>query len=139
MKFHWEAIQRLAKAHHCEDPVADLATFRRFLEFWWCRTYNRPLKDPLLGQYTLDELTYEYLRHLYHEPNMDPRKEMAIKEIESEDEAWVRQMMSQIKQQQAAPAPTQTTEAIPETTSADPVADAPLTPLPPEISTKFDE
>lgn len=27
---------------------------------WWSRTYNRPLKDPLLLSYTFEELLYEY-------------------------------------------------------------------------------
>jgi hypothetical protein len=31
-----------------------------FLRSWWSRTYNRPLKDPLLETYTLHELLYEY-------------------------------------------------------------------------------
>lgn len=31
-----------------------------FLKSWWSRTYNRPLKDPLLESYTLHELLYEF-------------------------------------------------------------------------------
>lgn len=31
-----------------------------FLMNWWCTYYNKPLKDPLLQQYTLEELAYEY-------------------------------------------------------------------------------
>jgi len=31
-----------------------------FLQSWWSSTYNRPLKDPLLLEYTLEELLYEY-------------------------------------------------------------------------------
>lgn len=31
-----------------------------FLRSWWSRTYNRPLKDPLLDSYSLLELLYEY-------------------------------------------------------------------------------
>lgn len=132
MKFHWEAIQRLAKAHHCENPVANIQTFRRFLEFWWCRTYNRPLKDPLLAQYTLDELTYEYLRHLYHHPEMDPRKELEAKQVQKDDDEWIKQMMGKIKNQKAEPPPT--TPAATEPASATPINDPQL----PEISTKFD-
>lgn len=33
---------------------------RLFLMNWWCSYYNRPLKDPLLQQYTTEELAYEY-------------------------------------------------------------------------------
>jgi hypothetical protein len=31
-----------------------------FLKSWWSSTYNRPLKDPLLESYTLEELLYEF-------------------------------------------------------------------------------
>ena len=31
-----------------------------FLRSWWSKTYNRPLKDPILESYTLYELLYEY-------------------------------------------------------------------------------
>jgi hypothetical protein len=30
------------------------------LRSWWSKTYNRPLKDPLLDTYTIWELLYEY-------------------------------------------------------------------------------
>jgi hypothetical protein len=31
-----------------------------FLKSWWSKTYNRPLKDPLLDSYSIHELLYEY-------------------------------------------------------------------------------
>lgn len=31
-----------------------------FLRSWWSTTYNRPLKDPLLDSYTVEELLYEF-------------------------------------------------------------------------------
>jgi hypothetical protein len=31
-----------------------------FLRSWWSKTYNRPLKDPVLTSYTLQELLYEF-------------------------------------------------------------------------------
>ena len=31
-----------------------------FLKSWWSNTYNRPLKDPLLESYSLEELLYEF-------------------------------------------------------------------------------
>ena len=31
-----------------------------FLRSWWSKTYNRPLKDPILESYTLHELLYEF-------------------------------------------------------------------------------
>jgi hypothetical protein len=35
----------------------------RFFQSWWSRTYNRPLKDPILASYTVEELAYEYFDH----------------------------------------------------------------------------
>lgn len=35
----------------------------RFFQSWWSRTYNRPLKDPVLAEYTVEELAYEYFDH----------------------------------------------------------------------------
>lgn len=31
---------------------------------WWCKKYNRPRKDPLLQEYTPEELIIEYLEDL---------------------------------------------------------------------------
>jgi hypothetical protein len=37
-----------------------LHSLELFLRSWWSKTYNRPLKDPLLEQYSIYELIYEY-------------------------------------------------------------------------------
>ena len=31
-----------------------------YLKHWWSEYYNKPLKDPILDTYTLEELAYEY-------------------------------------------------------------------------------
>jgi hypothetical protein len=41
---------------------------------WWSKYYSRPLKDPLLDSYTLEELLYEYHDIVY-------RKEAEEKEV----------------------------------------------------------
>lgn len=51
------------KAVAAADARAELDTEKQltlFLKSWWSRTYNRPLKDPLLDTYTLEELLYEF-------------------------------------------------------------------------------
>jgi hypothetical protein len=35
-------------------------TLRARLESWWSEYYSRPLKDPILQEYTTEELVYEY-------------------------------------------------------------------------------
>lgn len=38
-----------------------------FLQNWWCKTYSRPYKDPLLQTYTLEELLYEFFDRVERE------------------------------------------------------------------------
>ena len=96
-KFHWEEIRKLAVAHQLEEPTSGTDALLRFLRWWWCSTYNRPFKDPLLMSYTADELTYEFLRHYYAKPENDPRKKMEAEQAAKDDEAWVAKMLSQTK------------------------------------------
>ena len=96
--FYWDEVQKIAKSHHIQDPLDNVETFTRFLQFWWCRQYNRPLKDPLLKAYTLEELTYEWLRHIYLQPEQDPRKELEKKESTEEEDAWIRAQLEKVKQ-----------------------------------------
>ena len=132
MKLNWEQIQSIAKAHHLEEATSSMEAFARFLRWWWCRTYNRPLKDPLLEQYTLNELCYEFLRHYYLNPENDPKKEMESKAVQQEDDEWIKSMLAKIPTQ----APASETKSEPEKEQKT----EELPPLPdlPDISTKFD-
>lgn len=74
---------------------------------WWCERYNRPLKDPLLQEYTLEELAYEY--HIFSEKE-EYRKELAEEEADKieeekirEDEEWANMMEAQLAQEQPKP------------------------------------
>lgn len=54
-----EAIHKIAR----DNAFSDLDNEKQltlFLKSWWSRTYNRPLKDPLLETYTVEELLYEF-------------------------------------------------------------------------------
>ncbi len=42
------------------------------LQRWWCKKYNRPRKDPLLAEYTPEELMIEYLEDVIEN---DPSEE----------------------------------------------------------------
>lgn len=46
---------------------------------WWSNHYNRPLRDPLLLSYTLEELAYEYF-------NASERKKADGERIEKEND-----------------------------------------------------
>lgn len=135
MKLYWDQIQKMARAHHMEEATANIDNFARYLKWWWCRTYNRPMKDPMLEQYTLPELCYEYLRHYYMSPENDPRKDLEAKKIKEDEDEWIKKQMSAIAQAQATAAPAQVQEEkkaeVEE--SLQKMADLP------DISTKFDE
>jgi hypothetical protein len=99
---HWAEIDRLVLAHHREDPTSSLDALERYLRKWWCITYERPFKDPLLDQYTLDELVYEFLSKHYLKPENDPDKIEAERKKASEDEEWASRMVEQeLKKMQA--------------------------------------
>jgi hypothetical protein len=133
MRFFWDEIQKLAKAHHIEDPLDNLETFRRFLEFWWSRKFNRPLKDPLLQTYTLEELAYEWLRNTYTIPEHDPRKEMEKKVAEDDDMEWIRsQLKKHIEEKAAEPVPVPDEAKPSEPEESQPLLEAP------DIKTDFE-
>lgn len=80
-----DAIVERAAREKLDNEAAQL----RFLSFWWCKTYSRPLKDPLLAQYTLEELYYEYKEHSEREIAAKERVEKEADNIDKakEDEA----------------------------------------------------
>lgn len=63
---------------------------------WWCRKYNRPLKDPLLLSYTPDELAYEYFLHIEIQNAAEEQVELETDKIEEDKEkaalAWADEM-----------------------------------------------
>lgn len=67
-----------------------------FLQSWWSRTYNRPLKDPLLATYTLEELLYEFYDRIERAKAEDERLEQEDVKIEEEkdkkNEDWAERM-----------------------------------------------
>ena len=54
-----EAIRVLA-AKNARAELDNEVQLKLFLQSWWSSLYNRPLKDPLLQTYTLEELLYEF-------------------------------------------------------------------------------
>lgn len=52
-------IQSIA-AYNARAPLSNEKQLLLYLQSWWSRTYNRPLKDPLLQTYTIEELLYEF-------------------------------------------------------------------------------
>ena len=139
-KVHWDQVSSIAKAHHLESPNESAAAVERFLRFWWCKTFNKPMKDPILGSYTMDELYYEFLRHFYMDPANDPRKDIDAKHAQDEEMEWVKsQMLRHVDQQKSAAPVIQESKKTKKSKgkkkkklTADAILDIP------DISTKFD-
>ena len=47
-------------AYNARAPLTSELQLTLFLKSWWSTTYNRPLKDPVLASYSLEELLYEF-------------------------------------------------------------------------------
>jgi len=55
----FDAIQEITK-YNANAPLDNNRQLELYLKSWWSKIYNRPLKDPLLQSYTLEELLYEF-------------------------------------------------------------------------------
>lgn len=51
-----------------------------WLQTWWCRKYNRPRKDPLLAEYTHEELLIEWYEERIE---IDPMNAHSQKELDA--------------------------------------------------------
>lgn len=90
-----DAVRRLA-AHNARAELDSEEQLILFLKSWWSRTYNRPLKDPLLESYTLEELLYEFYDRVERQKAEDERLELESDKIEEakdrEAEDWAEKM-----------------------------------------------
>lgn len=74
-------IDRITEANARESLDNESAQLR-FLQSWWSRTYNRPLKDPLLLSYTLEELYYEFRDRIEREKAVEEQSQQETDKIE---------------------------------------------------------
>lgn len=123
-----DAMAKLAKAHQIEDQFSTSDALDRFLKWWWCQTYNRPLKDPLLETYTTDELIYEFFRHFYSKPENNPLREIQAQKSHDDDAAWIAAQMAKAKEKAV-----ETVAQIEK-----PAEELPPPTQPEDISTKFE-
>lgn len=63
---------------------------------WWSHHYNRPMKDPILLSYTIEELSYEYFNVIQRKKAEEERVEADSDKIEQEHqkeaEKWADEM-----------------------------------------------
>lgn len=55
----FDAIHEIAK-YNARASLESEHQLLLWLQSWWSRLYNRPLKDPLLQTYSVEELLYEF-------------------------------------------------------------------------------
>ena len=77
-----DSIKKIA-AHNARASLADDKQLMLFLRSWWSKLYNRPLKDPLLQSYTLEELLYEFYDKV--ERNLADEERASNAEIREEE------------------------------------------------------
>lgn len=79
----------------CEN---DDALFK-YLMVWWCNYYKKPKKDPLLLEYTLEELLLEYFeQNLINDKKRleELKREYIDKFIEMSDEEWIKMQEKEV-------------------------------------------
>lgn len=88
-EFRHSTIVDAIRARAAENARAELDSEKHlllFLQSWWSRLYNRPLKDPLLQSYTLEELLYEFYDRIERQKAEEERLEQeSVKIEESKD------------------------------------------------------
>lgn len=90
-----DAIKKIA-AYNARAELHTEEQLLLFLQSWWSRTYNRPLKDPLLLSYTLEELIYEFYDRIERNKAEEERLEQESVKIEEDkdkvNEDWAEKM-----------------------------------------------
>lgn len=90
-----DSIRKIAASNARSDlnSETDIALF---LKSWWSDYYNRPMKDPILQQYTLEELLYEFYDKVERKQAKEEQKlkEEEQVEVKKEREAldWAEKM-----------------------------------------------
>lgn len=80
-----DAIKAIA-AYNARAELTNEHQLLLFLQSWWSRIYNRPLKDPLLSEYTLEELIYEFYDKIERRSAEDERSSQDSDKIEDDKE-----------------------------------------------------
>lgn len=91
-----------------------------FLKSWWSNLYNRPLKDPLLESYTLEELLYEFYDKMERQKadservikEADKMEDVKEKEVLDWAEEEERKELAELQKSTAAANPVQDPENV---------------------------
>jgi hypothetical protein len=96
-------IENLVK-FQLRRPLVEEEAVSLWLQVWWSKKYERPLKDPLLLEYTLEELMYEFFVSQEYEvvqkEKEDEKQAKIDKEKYDQGLAWAEEMEKQAMQSQ---------------------------------------
>lgn len=86
-----EAIQKIA-AKHARADLDSEADLLLYLRSWWSKTFELPLKDPLLSTYSLEDLLYEFFirseRKKSEEEKDQAEADRIEEDLQQEDIDW---------------------------------------------------
>jgi hypothetical protein len=80
---------RAIAAYNARAAINSEHQMTLFLKSWWSNTYKRPLKDPLLESYTLEELLYEFYDKMERQQAAEERVASEADKIEETKEKEV--------------------------------------------------
>ena len=89
----YDQINEIAK-YDVREPLSSKNLYLH-LKHWWCKKFNRPLKDPLLLEYSMEELLYEYYMYyeadIFKEEKIKENNDRIEEEAEQENLDWAEQ------------------------------------------------
>ena len=85
-------IEDLVNAIHTHHSTSTYEDLLSFLRRWWCKYYKRPYKDPLLNEYTIEELYFEFLDLTYDDRNRDMNGTSTVPAPTDDDYKWAEEM-----------------------------------------------
>lgn len=88
---------RLITAYNARADLTTEHQMTLFLKSWWSTTYNRPLKDPLLESYTLEELLYEFYDKMERQKAAEER---TAKDADKMEEAKEKEVLDWAEQEE---------------------------------------
>jgi hypothetical protein len=91
-----EIIKNIA-AKNARADLSDEHQLLLFLQSWWSMTYNRPLKDPILASYTLEELLYEFFDRIERDK---ARREQVDEEADRIEEMKEKEVLDWIQEEE---------------------------------------
>lgn len=119
-----DAIRAIA-AYNARADLADDNQLLLFLKSWWSRVYNRPLKDPMLLSYSMEELLYEFYDRIERQSAAEERSKQEDDKIDTEKEKsnldWAEK--EELREQMASKRKKRNSKKLEQPQSVDPTKD----------------